>query len=233
MKPTQHADIAIIGAGIVGLAHALEAAKRGYKVVVFERDQQALGASIRNFGMVLPVGMSPGQVHQRALHSRNIWLDLAHEAGFWHEPIGFMILAYQPDEMAVLTEFCERGPALGYICQLLNKTDVLQRCPATNPDGLLGGLWSPTEMVVDPREAIVKIPSYLAQQYNVILCFGTAVTAIDLPYIEAGGRTWQVEQAIVCSGSDFETLYPELFKCSGLTRCKLQMLRTEPQPNNW
>lgn len=233
MKPIQHANIAVIGAGIVGLAHALEAAKRGYNVILFERDQYALGASVRNFGMVLPVGMAPGAVHQRALRSRNIWLEVAREAGFWHEPVGFMILAYRPDEMAVLTEFCERGPALGYIGQLLDKTEVLQRCAGADPDGLLGGLWSPTEMVVDPREAVRKIPAYLARQYGVTLRFGAAVTAIDLPYIEAGGQTWQVERALVCGGSDFETLYPELFQASGLTRCKLQMLRTEPQPDNW
>ena len=44
---------------------------------------------------------------------------------------------------------------------------------------------------------------------------------IQLPRIETATETWQVDRAIVCAGDDFETLYPEIFVGSGLTRYKL------------
>ncbi len=130
-------------------------------------------------------------------------------------------------------EFAELGPKLGYECCWLKPCEVLKRSHAVQPDGLAGGLWSSTELTVDPRQVIQSLPGFLAEQYNVQFVFGTAVTAIELPVLHTGRGPWQAETVIVCSGDDFETLYPQHFATSGLTRCKLQMMRTVPQPGGW
>lgn len=227
------ADVAVTGAGILGLAHAYAAARRGRSVVVFERNERAMGASIRNFGMIWPVGQPAGAMHQMALRSRTLWLELLERAKIPYRPTGSLHVVYRPDEAAVAREFSEIGPGAGYECLWLSADEVLARSKAVVPNGLLGGLWSPMEITVDPREAIAKIPAFLAEQYGVQFRWGCPVRAVTLPWIETAAERWEVQSAIVCGGDDFQTLYPELFAESGLTRCKLQMLRTQVQPAGW
>ena len=230
---SNHTDIAIVGAGIVGLAHALAAAKRGLRVVVFERNAQAVGASIRNFGMVWPVGQPTGLLLERALQSRQIWLELSAAAGFALEQCGSLHLAYRADELAVLEEFVTTTSGQGYAAALVTAAEVADKSRAAITDGLLGALWSQTECTVDPREAIAQLPAYLTETYGVEFHFGQVVTEIAPPQFVAGQQTWEADQILVCSGADFETLYPALYAKSGLTKVKLQMMRTGPQPNHW
>jgi D-hydroxyproline dehydrogenase subunit beta len=227
------ADVAVVGAGILGLAHAWAAARRGLRVVVFERGLRAAGASVRNFGLIWPIGQPHGAMHQLALRSREIWRELLGDARLPFWPAGSLHLAYRDDEAAVGREFAERAPVLGYDCTWLDAGGVLERSPAVQAHGLIGGLWSPVELTVDPRLVLASLPEYLRQRYGVEVRFGTAVRAIDLPSIDAGTERWKAEQVLICAGEDFESLFPETYAEAGLTRVKLQMLRTVPQPEGW
>src|SRR5205823_14868384 len=74
-------DDAVVGAGIIGLAHAYHLARAGRRVGVFERSPRPQGASVRNFGMLWPIGQPPGTMLQLALRSRAVWLEVLREAG--------------------------------------------------------------------------------------------------------------------------------------------------------
>ena len=233
-SPTSKEKVAVIGGGIVGLAHAWAAARHGAEVTLFERHPQAIGASIRNFGMVWPIGQANGPRHRAALRSRERWLELAGEVGFWHDPCGSLHLAHREDELAVLAEFCDLAPSLGYECQLLTSAETLRRSPAVNPEGLLGAMWSGTEICVDPREVIAKVPRWLHERFGVELQFATTINRVELPLVEASdGRRWEVDRVFVAGGADLQTLYPEVLDSAGFRHCKLQMLRTLPQPAGW
>jgi FAD dependent oxidoreductase TIGR03364 len=234
-EPVQ--QVAIVGAGIVGLAHAWSAARRGYKVTVFERDATAAGASVRNFGMVWPIGQPAGELHAIALQSRAAWLELAREADLWVNPCGSIHLAHRDDEWAVLEEFARAAPDLGCACELLPRDKVIAGgtfTPGANPEGLRGGLFSKTELCVNPRAALRRLPEWLAERFAVGFEFCTAITHVDDRQIRsADGRIWGSGRTIVCSGADFATLFPNVFRASGLRRCKLQMMKTVPQPDGW
>lgn len=224
MSPTF--DDAVVGAGILGLAHAFHLARRGRRVIVFERNPRASGASVRNFGMIWPVGQSPGPLHEMALRSREFWLEVLRAVELWHDEAGSLHLAYREDEAGVLAEFTARAAADGYECKLLTPGQVAERSPLVNTSGLVAGMWSPTEICVDPREVIARMPGWLARDFGVRFEFGTAVTAYDRPRISTGDQTYLAERLVVCSGDDFQTLYPGTFARAALVRCKLQMMRS-------
>jgi D-hydroxyproline dehydrogenase subunit beta len=228
--------LCIVGGGIVGLAHACLATEQGWRVTVFERGRIAEGASIRNFGMIWPVGQPAGQPLATALASRRRWLRLAADAGIRAEAVGSIHIARREDEWTVFREFAERGPELGYDVKLLSAREVQSRSPAA-ADGLIGGLWSGTEVAVDPPEAVAGVARWLADQRDVAFAFDTAVTSAETGTIRtADGRNWPCDRVVICGGADFETLFPEVFaaaQADGLTRCKLQMLSTGPQPGGF
>ena len=233
MRPTQQTEVAVVGGGILGLAHALEASRQGRRVTVFEKDAQARGASVRNFGMVYPIGMKPGLIRERALRSRRVWLELGAQAGFWHDPVGSLLVARTPDELQVLEEFVTHSAPEGYTTQMLSAEEALQKSPGLVREGLLGALWSDQEVCVDPVEALQKIPAWLQAQYQVEFCYQTTVTHVESGRLRAGGTDWQAEQIIVCSGADLQTLFPKELAESGIQNCQLHMFRTVPQSGNW
>ena len=233
MPGESRAKVAIVGAGILGLAHAYLAAKAGKSVVVFEKSPRAAGASVRNFGMIWPIGQPAGEMLSMAMRSREIWREILDAAGLPYKPTGSLHLAYRADEAEVIREFAEIAPGLGYDCAWLDRNGVLDISQAAQPDGLIGGLWSETELTVDPRQILQSLPAFLEERFGVRFHFGALVTGIGLPAIETTAGRFQAETAIVCSGEDFQTLYPEHYAASGLTRCKLQMMRTAAQPGGW
>jgi FAD dependent oxidoreductase TIGR03364 len=226
-------DLIVVGAGIVGLAHALAAARRNARVLVLERSPRARGASVRNFGMVWPIGQPAGPLLRRALRSRDIWLECAAAGAFHAEPCGALHAATRPDELDVLAEFHDRHRNSGYACRMLDAAESARHSPALRADRVLGALRSDLELCVDPREAIAALPSVLARR-SVEFRFESHVRHVSTGRVElSDATTLACERAVVCSGAEMRTLFPATLATAELVPCKLQMLRTVPQPGAW
>lgn len=224
-------QLVVIGAGIAGLAHAWAAARRGWRVTVCERDDRARGASVRNFGLFWALGQ-PAELRATALRSRERWLEFLAATGTWHRECGAVIVAAHADEAAVLEEFAASGAADGV--EVWTGAQVEARCPAMHRGVARAGLFSPPEINVDPREALARLPEFLAARYGVAFRWSTAVTTIEPGRVRTAAGEWLAcDAAVICSGSDLETLLPGTFSGAGLRRCRLQMLRTVPQPAGW
>jgi FAD dependent oxidoreductase TIGR03364 len=134
----------------------------------------------------------------------------------------------------VLEQFAAVAPELGFAGRLLSPAEVERATPAAQPEGLRGGWLSPTELCVNPRTAAARIAAWLAERYRVRFHFHSPIREVETGCLRsADGRQWRADRILVCSGADFATLFPETLRESGLKPCKLQMLRTAPQPNGW
>ncbi len=232
MNESRFDDI-VVGAGVLGLAHAYELGRRGRRVAVFERSQAAVGASVRNFGMLWPIGQPLGPLRALARRSLEIWLEVLHQAGLPSQRCGSLHLAYHEDEAQVLKEYAALSLAAGEPVELLTASRIEERSRAVKREGLQAALWSAGETCVDPRAVIAGLPGWLDRRFGVRFHFGQVVTDVEPPRVYAGGKVWEAERVWICSGQDFETLYPdEIAKC-GLVRCKLQMMRSRPIGSHW
>jgi FAD dependent oxidoreductase TIGR03364 len=87
---------------------------------------------------------------------------------------------------------------------------------------------------VDPREAIGALPAFLSEKYNVEFYWDKCVSYISEQTVYIGNEEdYEADIIFICSGADFETLYPELYAEQPLTKCKLQMMRLAAQPHEW
>ena len=226
-------DVVIVGAGIVGLATALACIKAGKAVTICDRHHAPVGASIRNFGMVWPIGQPKGHMFDIAMRSRSIWLELAAQVGFFCEESGSMHVAHRDDEMRVLREFHESEGQTRQ-AQLLTPEDVRSLTSGVNPRNLVGGMYSPLELNVESRTAIERVWDWIENQAGVELLRGFEAAHIKPNRVIAtDGRALDCDQVYICAGSDGVTHYPEVFSSDIFTPCKLQMMRTVPQPGEW
>lgn len=223
----------VVGAGIAGLATARALVLKGFDVTIIEGDHKAVGASIRNFGMIWPVGQPSGKMYNRAIRSKNVWKEIAEKSGMWYNENGSLHLAYHADEWQVLQELYAAFTDEGRPVLLLNAEEAAEKSNVVNQHKLIGGLYSSSEMVIDPRDAIATVAAYLHEQHNIKFIWGSKATKIRSNKVFFDCRSLEADLICVCSGADFETLYPDQFKQLGITKCKLQMMRFKSNEANY
>lgn len=217
-------DMVVVGAGIVGLAAAWTARQRGLRVAVVERHARCIGASVRNFGFVTVTGQRRGEHWRRAMRSRDLWQQLAPQAGIELLQQGLYVLARRPQAEAVLEAFVHTE--MGQGCRLLGAAEAARELPQLQPGRAV--LHSPYERRVESRDAIARLTRWLEAAQGVDFFWNSPVLDIDLPRVRTSQAVLHAGHCVVCPGHELQTLYPEHLVQAGIRLCTLRMLRVQP-----
>ncbi|MFJ8471039.1 TIGR03364 family FAD-dependent oxidoreductase [Kitasatospora sp. NPDC094011] len=219
-------DVVIVGAGIVGLAHAFEALSNGLSVTVVERDREPVGASIRNFGHCC-ITAQDGDLLALARRSRTGWLRAAEAAGFWAEQAGALVVARSATEAAVLEELsAERGGDAVRLRTAAQTAEALGR-PVDAAGDLVAGALLPADLRVNPREAAPALARWVAEHPRGRVLWGTAVTGVETGAVHTTRGPVRGDRILVCVGHDVDYLFPHIAEDHGIERCRLSMARVE------
>ncbi len=225
-------DVLVVGGGVLGTFHAYHAQNKGLKVALLEKDRAPQGATIRNFGQVVPSGMnSKWQAYGR--ESLKIYKKIQSKFDISVREEGTVYLASNEEEVQLLEELHLINKSNDYVSELLTKATCLENYPGLRHDYVKTGLFFPQEITLEPRKMIGKLHDYLQHSgmpifYDTYVLECTSLTDSVMVYT-AKGITFSAKKVLICNGSDFKTLYPEIFKESDLEVSKLQMMQTKPQ----
>ena len=229
------ADLLIVGAGILGLSAAIQAANTGLRVIIFERNVSPVGATRRNFGMIgtSTLAHPSGLWRQYALESRKFYQDIQAETNISFQQRDGLYLANTDEEWQVLQEFAGLSPDHAIPSRLLSKEQLAQDYQYLDPDRLKGGLLLPEDYSVEPSQIGNALLSVVRAHHNIRVLTQSCVTQVKsadnhVSLKLADGQYFSAKKILITNGDVTDILYPDLLQQAGLKRCALQMAKTLP-----
>jgi FAD dependent oxidoreductase TIGR03364 len=220
--------VTIVGGGILGTAHALEAVSRGHEVVQLEREAEARGATVRNFGLIWISGRSRGEL-AAAVRSRELWEKLGADIpGIGFRSTGSITLIRTPGELAVAEETASRADAECRGFTLLEPAQVRRINPALR-GRYLAGLHCAFDAAVESRQALPAMRRHMAASDRYTFLNHTEARAISgTATIDDRGDRHDGDVVLVCAGAAHGGLVREIVGELPVRRVRLQMMQTDP-----
>lgn len=230
----QKFDLIVIGSGIMGTFHAYHAAQRNKSVLLLEKDNFPVGATVRNFGQVVPSGLA-GRWFEYGQRSLELYQDLQAKVDLTVRKNGSVYIASDAAEWQLANELYDYYQKLGYPCTLLSKKSCLDKYDFLHEQYPVGAIYFPDELTVDSPQLMQRFLAYCVEQVGITYLNNANVMACETVHgmvnVQLANRQqFTADKVLICNGHEFRMLYPELFAASNLVVSKLQMLQTIPFP---
>ncbi|MFJ4831526.1 TIGR03364 family FAD-dependent oxidoreductase [Streptomyces sp. NPDC088747] len=223
--------VIVVGAGVVGTLHAWHAVERGHEVVQIEREAEARGASLRNFGQIWVSGRAGGEELETALRARELWESIgARVPGIGFRANGSLTPVRGERELAVAEEALARPDAAARGYKLLTAGEAR----AVNP-ALRGtydaALYCERDAAVEPRVAQLALRAELLKSSRYTFLPGREVRDVvgEHAVRDDHGDVHRGDVVVLCTGAWLGGLVRELAGPElPVRRVRLQMMQTEP-----
>lgn len=224
--------VVIVGGGVLGTMHALEARRRGFDVVHLEADATPRRASVRNFGLIWVSGRAAGTELALALRARELWTEHASRvSGLLLRPIGSVTVAADDLELAVMGELADGNDAGIRGVELLDPAGVRRLNPAIRGE-IAGGLWCSKDAVVEPGEVLIALRRYLNTSDAYTWAPGRRVLEVaERAVTDHCGVRHEGDRIVLCPGDQLTGIGGAVgldLAAAPIRRCRLQMMQTEP-----
>ena len=172
-------DVIIIGAGSIGTPAALAMAESGLRVCVLDRMASVgQGSNKGAIGGIRATHSDPAKIRicLRSLEIFSTWKEKRGNDIEWHKG-GYMFVAYRDREEKALKELLITQKAFGLNIDWLDKNQILEIAPDLNPEGLIGGTYSPDDGSASPLLSAHAFWS-AAEKAGAKFRFGETVTGL-------------------------------------------------------
>ncbi|WP_427889499.1 TIGR03364 family FAD-dependent oxidoreductase [Kribbella sp. GL6] len=217
--------VVVVGGGVLGTFHAWQAVRRGYEVLHLERELEARGASVRNFGLVWVSGRADGAEVELAQRARDLWTEVP---GIGVRTAGSLTVCRSEAELAVAKEAAARPDAAARGFQVLDPEQTRERNPALKGD-LHGALWCARDAIVEPREILPALRAELEKSGRYSFGGGREVRNVRSgEVVDDHGDVHAGDLVFLCTGAWHSGLIRELTDDLPVRRVRLQMMQTAP-----
>lgn len=223
--------VIVVGAGVVGTMHAWHAVNRGHEVVQIERETEARGASLRNFGQIWVSGRAGGEELETALRARELWEEIgARVPALGFRPNGSLTPVRGDLERAVAEAAVARPGAAARGYKLLTPGEARAINPALRGD-FDAALYCERDAAVEPRTAQLALRAELLRSPGYTFLPGREVREVvgERAVRDDHGEVHTGDAVVLATGAWLGGLVRELAGPDlPVRRVRLQMMQTDP-----
>lgn len=226
-------DVVVVGAGVLGTFHAYHAARQGKKVLLVEKDNYPVQATVRNFGQVVPSGMGK-EWFDYGVRGTEIYKTIQHEFDLSIRTNGTVYIASDHDEQQLIHELKSSMDARAYPSVLMTSEQCVAKWPALKKSYCKEGLFFAQEVSAEPDRMIHQLLKYCTDKFKSLIyrpntaVIDFQVSGSSVKIVSTAKEEFTSDKAIICNGGEFKLLFPALFRTSGIVISKLQMMKTLP-----